>query len=123
MDYFSATVLVTPIWIASGGLAVLFTRRLVWLYLSICVLLAGVSWLSGVAQVREQRSFAERQMAVQQQLDAEFEKIAIALRIPPDSPHEMILNHMHAMDTNETTAAPALIGTPLGNKCNQHAPK
>jgi hypothetical protein len=73
MDYFSATVLVTPVWIALGGLAVLFTRRLLWLYLSVCVLLAIVSWMSGVAQVREQRSFEEREVAVQaeqQQLNA-----------------------------------------------------
>jgi len=104
MDYFNATVLVTPVWIALGGLAVLFTRRLLWLYLSVCVLLAIVSWISGVAQVREQRSYEERQVAVQaeQQLNAEFQKIAIALRIPANSAHEMILNRMHAMDTERT---------------------
>lgn len=105
MAYFSATVLVTPVWIALGGLAVLFTRRLLWLYLSVCVLLAIVSWMSGVAQVREQRSFEERQVAVQaeqQQLDAEFQKLAVALQIPSNSPHEMILNRMHAMNTERT---------------------
>ena len=108
MDYFNATVLVTPVWIALGGLAVLFTRRLLWLYLSVCVLLAIVSWMSGIAKVREQRSFEERQVAVQaeqQQLNAEFQKIAIALRIPANSPHEMILNRMHAMDTGATAAS------------------
>jgi hypothetical protein len=108
MDYFNATVLVTPVWIALGGLAVLFTRRLLWLYLSVCVLLAIVSWMSGIAMVREQRSFEERQVAVQaeqQQLNAEFQKIAIALRIPANSPHEMILNRMHAMDTGATAAS------------------
>ena len=107
MDYFNATVLVTPVWIALGGLAVLFTRRLLWLYLSVCVLLAIVSWISGVAQVREQRSYEERQVAVQaeQQLNAEFQKIAIALRIPANSAHEMILNRMHAMDTERTAAS------------------
>ena len=105
MDYFNATVLVTPVWIALGGLAVLFTRRLLWLYLSVCVLLAIFSWISGVAQVGEQRSYDERQVAVQaeqQQLNAEFQKIAIALRIPANSAHEMILNRMHAMDTERT---------------------
>jgi hypothetical protein len=125
MDYFSATVLVTPVWIALGGLAVLFTRRLLWVYLSICVLLAGVSWLSGVTQIREQRSFEERQEAVQagqQELNAEFEKLAIALRIPPNSPHEMILNHMHAMDTKETAGSATLIRTPVGSNCNQSTP-
>src|SRR5215469_4174677 len=78
MDYFSATVLVTPVWIALGGLAVLFTRRLLWLYLVVCMLLAIISWTSGVGQVREQRSFEERQVALQteqQQLNAEFQRI------------------------------------------------
>jgi hypothetical protein len=104
MDYFSASVLVTPVWIALGGLAVLFTRRLLWLYLSVCVLLAIVSWMSGVAQVREQRSFEQREKAVQagqQRLNAEFEQLAIALRVPPNSPHEMILNRMHTIDTKQ----------------------
>jgi hypothetical protein len=125
MDYFSATVLVTPVWIALGGLAVLFTRRLLWVYVSICVLLAGVSWLSGVTQVRAQRSFEEQQKAVQagqQELNAEFEKLAIALGIPRNSPHEMILNHMHAMDTGETASSAALIRTPAGRKCNPRTP-
>jgi hypothetical protein len=122
MDYFSATVLVTPVWIALGGLAVFFTRRLLWLYLSVCVLLAIVSWMSGVAQVREQRSFEERQVAVQaeqQQLNVEFQRIAIALRIPPNSPHEMILNRMHAMDTRRTGASATLTGTRVGTKGNE----
>ena len=108
MNYFSATVLVTPVWIALGGLAVLFTHRLLWLYLSVCVLLAIISWMSGVGQVREQRSYEQRQVAVQaeqQQLNAEFQKIAIALQIPPNSPHEMILNRMHAMDTAGAAAS------------------
>ena len=122
MDYFSATVLVTPVWIALGGLAVLFTHRLLWLYLSVCVLLAIISWMSGVGQVREQRSYEQRQVAVQaeqQQLNAEFQKIAIALQIPPNSPHEMILNRMHAMDTRGTAASATRTVSRVGTKCNE----
>jgi hypothetical protein len=122
MDYFSATVLVTPVWIALGGLAVLFTRKLLWLYLLICVMLAIVSWMSGIAQVREQRSSEERQVALQaeqRQLNAEFQRIAIALRIPPDSPHEMILNHMHEMDTRRTAASATVTGNRVGTKSNE----
>ena len=121
MDYLSATVLVTPVWIALGGLAVLFTRRLLWLYLSVCVLLAIVSWASGVAQVREQRSFEDRQVALQAeqlQLNADFQKIAIALRIPPNSPHEMILSRMHEMDKGRTATSDALTGSRIGTKSN-----
>jgi hypothetical protein len=124
MDYFSATVLVTPVWIALGGVAVLFTRRLLWLYLSVCVLLAVVSWMSGVAQVREQRSFEERQVAVQaeqQRLNAEFQRIAIALRIPPNSPREMILNRMHEMDTGSTRASAKLTEGRAGTKSNEQS--
>jgi hypothetical protein len=116
MDYFSATVLVTPVWIALGGLAVLFTRRLLWLYLSVCALLAVVSWLSGVAQLREQRSFEAREKAVQagqQRLNAEFEQLAIALKIPPNSPPEMILKRMHAMDTPGTAASARLTSSAI----------
>ena len=122
MDYFSATVLVTPVWIALGGLAVLFTHRLLWLYLSVCVLLAIISWMSGVGQVREQRSYEQRQVAVQaeqQQLNAEFQKIAIALQIPPNSPHEMILNRMHAMDTGGAAASTTPTVSRVGTKCNE----
>jgi len=122
MDYFSATVLVTPVWIALGGLAVLFTHRLLWLYLSVCVLLAIISWMSGVGQVREQRSYEQRQVAVQaeqQQLNAEFQKIAIALQIPPNSPHEMILNRMHAMDTAGAAASATPTVSRVGTKCNE----
>jgi len=122
MDYFSATVLVTPVWIALGGLAVLFTHRLLWLYLSVCVLLAIISWMSGVGQVREQRSYEQRQVAVQaeqQQLNAEFQKIAIALQIPPNSPHEMILNRMHAMHTGGTAASATRTVSRVGTKCNE----
>jgi len=122
MDYFSATVLVTPVWIALGGLAVLFTHRLLWLYLSVCVLLAIISWMSGVGQVREQRSYEQRQVAVQaeqQQLNAEFQKIAIALQIPPNSPHEMILNRMHAMDTAGAAASATPTVSRVATKCNE----
>jgi hypothetical protein len=121
MDYFSATVLVTPFWIALGGLAVFFTRRLLWLYLSVCVLLAALSWFSGVANVREQRSFEERERAVQagqQRLNADFEQLAIALKIPPNSPHEMVLNRMHAMETTRTAASAGLTTTRVGSRCN-----
>lgn len=121
MDYFSATVLVTPIWIAIGGVAVLLTRRLLWLYVSVCVLLAAVSWFSGVAQVRERRSFEEQEEAVQagqRRLNAEFQQIAVVLKIPPNSPHEMILNRMHAMDTRMTAPAPEQTRAHEESKCN-----
>jgi hypothetical protein len=101
VDYINATVLVTPAWIVLGALGVLFTRKLLWAYVSVCVLLAGVSWVTGVSQVRDQRSFYDRQKAVelsQQALNAEFEKLAISLRMAPNSPHQMILNRMHAMN-------------------------
>jgi hypothetical protein len=105
MDYFSASALITPAWIILGALGVLFTRKLLWAYLLVSVLLAGVSWCSGVAQVREQHAFDERQKAVeagQQQLNIEFTKLAISLRMPPNSPHEMILHRMRAMNSTQT---------------------
>ena len=105
MDYFSAPALVTPAWIVLGALGVLYTRKLLWAYLLVCVLLALVSWSSGVAQVREQRAFDEREKAVQagqQQLNAEFAKLAISLRMPANSPHEMILDRMQAMNSSQS---------------------
>src|SRR5215467_11148421 len=102
MDYFTVSAFITPAWIILGALGVLFTQRLLWPYLAVCVLLAIVSWLSGVAQIREQRSFDERQKAVQadqRELSAEFEKLAISLGMPPDSPHQMILNRMQGVDS------------------------
>jgi hypothetical protein len=101
MDYLSASTLITPAWIILGALGVLFTRKLLWGYLLVSVLLAVISWCSGVAQLREQREFDERQKAVeagQQQLNIEFTKLAISLRMPPNSPHEMILEQMHVMN-------------------------
>ena len=102
MDYFSVSAFITPAWIILGALGVLFTQRLLWPYLAVCVLLAVVSWLSGVAQIREQRSFDERQKAVQadqQELSAEFKKLAISLGMPANSPHEMILNRMQGINS------------------------
>jgi hypothetical protein len=102
MNYFSVAAFITPAWIILGAVGVIFTKRLLWAYLAVCVLLAVVSWLSGVAQMREQRSFDERQKAVQadqQELSAEFEKLATSLGIPANSPHEMILNRMQAMNS------------------------
>jgi hypothetical protein len=101
MDYLSISAFITPAWIILGALGVLFTQRLLWPYLAVCVLLALVSWLSGVAQIREQRSFDERQQAVQahqQELSAKFEKLAISLGMPANSPHEMIMNRMQAIN-------------------------
>ena len=122
MDYLSATVLVTPIWIALGGLAVLFTRRLLWLYLSVCALLAVVSWLSGFAQLRERRSFEAREEAVQagqQQLNAEFRTLAISLGMPPESPHEMILNRMDAMNSGQSPT-PVAVTSQAPRRFNDH---
>ena len=61
-----------------------------------------VSLPSGVAQMREQHSFDERQKALQadqQELSAEFKKLAISLGMPANSPHEMILNQMQGMNS------------------------
>ena len=105
MDYFSTSALITPAWIILGALGVLFTRKLLWAYLLVSVLLAAVSWCSAVAQFREQRAFDERQKAVeagQQQLNIEFTKLAISLRMPRNSPHEMILDRMRAMNSTHT---------------------
>ena len=69
---------------------------------TVCLLLAAVSWPSGVAQVREQHSFDERQktlQADQQELSAEFKKLAISLGMPANSPHEMILNQMQGINS------------------------
>ena len=107
MDYLSASALITPAWIILGALGVLFTRKLLWAYLLVSVLLAAVSWCSGVAQLKEQREFDERQQAVeagQQQLDIEFSKLAISLRMPPNSPHEMILEQMHVMNSTQSVS-------------------
>src|SRR5215469_18015285 len=109
MDYFNVSVFITPAWIILGALGVLFTQRLLWAYLRVCVLLAVVSWLSGVAQMREQRSFDERQKAVQadqQELSAEFEKLAISLGMPVNSPHEMILNRMQGVNSKPEQSFP-----------------
>ena len=119
MDYLSAAVLVTPAWIILGALGVLFARKLLWVYVFVCVLLAAVSWLTGVRQIRNQRSFYNRQKAVelsQQELDAEFEKLAISLRIAPNSPHQMILDRMHSMDCRPAAAVGTVITLPVGNK-------
>ena len=105
MDYFSGPALITPAWIMLGALGILFTRKLLWAYLLVSVLLAALSWGSGVAQVREQREFDERQKVLetgQQQLNVEFAKLAISLRMPPNSPHEMILNRIEAKSSEQT---------------------
>jgi ABC-type nickel/cobalt efflux system permease component RcnA len=118
MDYLNAAVLVTPAWIVLGALGVLFTRKLLWVYVFVCVLLAVVSWVSGVSEVRDQRSFYDRQKAVelsQQALNDEFEKLAISLRMAPDSPHQMILDRMHAMDCKALSSAAT---SPKQNKSN-----
>jgi cell division protein FtsL len=118
MDYFSTSALITPAWIILGAVGVLFTRKLLWAYLLVCVLLAALSWRSGVAQVREQRAFDERQKAVeagQQQLNVEFAKLAISLRMSPNSPHEMILDRMQAMNSTQTGASGTAIAPPVGN--------
>jgi hypothetical protein len=65
MDYFSAAAFITPAWIMLGALGVLFTRKLLWAYLLVSVLLAALSWDSGVAQVRKQRKFDERQQVLE----------------------------------------------------------
>jgi hypothetical protein len=123
MHYLNSSVFITPAWIILGGLGVLFARKWLSVYLLSCVLLATVSWLSGVAQVRKQRSFDEREQAVetgQQELNAEFDKLATALRIPANSPHEMILNRMQAMDAEQgrTAPAPAPIKSPIQSEAN-----
>src|SRR5271156_6600871 len=100
MDYFNTSALITPAWIILGAVGVLFTRKFLWAYVVVCVLLAALSWRSEVGQVREQRAFDERQNAVateQHQLNVEFEQLAISLKMQPNSPHEMILNRMHAI--------------------------
>ena len=105
MDYFSGPALITPAWIMLGALGILFTRKLLWAYLLVSVLLAALSWGSGVAQVREQREFDERQKVLetgQQQLNVEFAKLASSLRMPPNSPHEMILNRIEAKSSEQT---------------------
>jgi cell division protein FtsL len=107
MDYLSASALITPVWIILGALGVLFTRKLLWAYLLISVLLSAVSWCSGVAQVREQREFDERQKALetgQQQLNTEFAKLAVTLGMSPNSPHEMIFDRMQVMNSTQPGA-------------------
>src|SRR5208282_1338667 len=118
MDYFNTSALITPAWIILGAVGVLFTRKSLWAYLLVCGLLAAFSWRSGVAQVREQRAFDERQNAVeagQQQLNVEFAKLAISLRMPPNSPHEMILDRMQAMNSIQTGALGTAIAPPVRN--------
>jgi hypothetical protein len=105
MDYFSAPALISPAWIMLGALGVLLTRKLLWAYLLVSVSLAALSWGSGVSQVRHEHEFDERQKALekgQQQLDMDFAKLAISLRMRPDSPHQMILDRMQAMSTAQT---------------------
>jgi hypothetical protein len=102
MDYFSLVAIITPAWILLGAMGVFFTRKSLWAYLLICLSLAALSWRSGVVQVREQRAEANREKQLkegQQQLSREFANLAIFLKLPPDSPHEMILERMHAMDS------------------------
>jgi hypothetical protein len=105
VDYFSGPALITPAWIMLGALGTIFTRKLLWAYLLVSVLLAALSWGSGVAQVKAQREFDERQRVLetgQQQLNVEFAKLAISLRMAPNSPHEMILDRMRMMNSAQS---------------------
>jgi hypothetical protein len=125
MDYLSSSVFITPAWIVLGAVSVLFTRKFLWAYLLSSLLLASISWLSGVAQFRKQRSFDEHEQAVergQQELNAEFEKLAIALKIPANSPHKMILNRMHTMDAGQATASLAPILSSPRSQSNCQSP-
>jgi flagellar biosynthesis/type III secretory pathway M-ring protein FliF/YscJ len=135
MDYFSLPAVITPAWILLGAIGVLFARKFLWAYLSICLLLAVLSWRSGIDQVREQRAqenrakdFDERQRTLerqeqtieagqeelkeaQQQLNLGFAQLATFLKLPPNSPREMILERMHEMVPTKP-AATAVVGTP-----------
>ena len=102
MDYFSLVTIITPAWILLGAMGVLFTRKSLWAYLLICLSLAALSLRSGVVQVREQRAQANREKELkegQQHLNKEFAQLAIFLKLPPDSPHEMIMERMHVMES------------------------
>ena len=77
MDYLSLPAIITPAWILLGATGVLFARKFLWAYLSICLLLAVLSWRSGVDQVKEHRAqmsgakdFDERQRTLEQQEQA-----------------------------------------------------
>jgi hypothetical protein len=71
------------------------------------------------SRIRNQRSFYDRQKAVelgQQALNAEFEKLASSLRMAPHSPHQMILDRMHAMNCKRPGGSTTLLTSPVGNK-------
>ncbi len=110
MDYFSLSALITPAWILLGFASGFFTERTVsrnWkmAWTVAFVFFALFAWRSTVQQER-QRAKRERTMereqeelrAGQQELNVAFAKLATALKLPPDSPHEMIMERMRAID-------------------------
>lgn len=125
MDYLSLPAVITPAWILLGAIGVLVARKFLWAYLSICLMLAALSWRSGVNQVREQhamasraRDFDERQRTLEQQeqaieqrqeelkeaqqhLNLGFAQLATFLKLPPNSPHQMVLERMRAMGSGK----------------------
>jgi hypothetical protein len=110
MDYFSLRAIITPAWILFGFASGFFTERTVSRNCKVAwtvafVFLALFAWRSTV-QERRQRAQQERTMereqeelrVGQQELNLAFAKLATALKLPPDSPHEMIMERMRAID-------------------------
>ncbi len=125
MDYFSLSALITPAWILFGFASGFFTERAVskkWkmIWAGAFLLLALSAWRSEVQQARQDWAIEHSQEELkegQQQLNLAFAKLATALRMPPDSPHEMILERMHAMDSAKTgDSATAVVVPPPAKK-------
>ena len=112
---FSLPAIIAPAWIVLGAIGVLFTRKFLWVYLLICLSLAALSWQSGATQVREQREQTNREKELkegQQQLNQEFAQLAVFFKMPPDSSHETILAHMHAMESVKTGDSGTAVAVP-----------
>jgi len=130
MDYFSLSALITPAWILFGFASGFFTERAAsrkWkmAWAGAFILLALSAWRSEVQQARQTGTIERSQEQLQegqQQLNLEFVKLATTLRIPPDSPHEMILARvhtmMHRMESAKTgdSATAVAVPPPAGNK-------
>jgi hypothetical protein len=80
------------------------------------ILLALSAWRSEVQQAWQTSAIKRSQEQLQegqQQLNLEFVKLATALRIPPDSPHAMILARMHTMMHRMESATTGDSATPV----------
>ncbi|MGA2412431.1 MAG: hypothetical protein ABSG46_18855 [Candidatus Binataceae bacterium] len=101
---FDASTVYPPLWILFGFVSGFFTERAnnrTWkvAWAIAVVLLAILAWQSGIQQEKAQAQQAQREEELresQQQLNMAFAQIAVFLKLPPGSPHQMIMQRMEA---------------------------